>query len=69
MEITVTDQIPISRNKEVEVELQEKSGAAYDPNTGYLTWKMKLAPQETKTQQFIYSIKYPKNLQLTGSYQ
>jgi uncharacterized protein (TIGR02231 family) len=59
--IDLEDQVPISKHKEVEIELLEKSGAKHNPVTGKLEWKVKLAPGETKTYKFTYSVKYPKD--------
>ena len=60
IDILVKDQYPISQNKEVEVELIETSGALNNTDTGVLTWKLQLAPGETKKMRMSYSVKYPK---------
>ncbi|RYY46994.1 MAG: mucoidy inhibitor MuiA family protein [Chitinophagaceae bacterium] len=54
------DQYPISTNKDIEVELLSDGGAMNNKEIGVLTWKMQLAPNESKTFKFSYSIKYPK---------
>ena len=61
IDILVKDQYPISQNKEVEVELLETSGALDNTDVGVLTWKLKLAPGETKKMKISYSVKYPKD--------
>ena len=61
IDILVKDQYPISQNKEVEVELLEKSAASDNEETGVLTWKLKLAPGEVKKLKISYSVKYPKD--------
>jgi len=61
IDILVKDQYPISQNKEVEVELLEKSDAMDNTDIGLLTWKLKLAPGETKKMKVSYSVKYPKD--------
>ncbi len=61
IDILVKDQYPISQNKEVEVELLEKSDAADNAEIGVLTWKLKLAPGEVKKIKVSYSVKYPKD--------
>jgi len=60
IEITIEDQVPVSKQSQIEVELIESSGAAYNKNTGKLTWKMTLKPAETKKALFKFSVKYPK---------
>jgi uncharacterized protein (TIGR02231 family) len=64
--IEIIDQIPVSMNKDIVVEIEEQDGAAYNADYGKLTWKVDIAPGETKKLQFIYSVKYPKDKQLSG---
>jgi uncharacterized protein (TIGR02231 family) len=66
IEITVEDQIPVSQNSLIEVELLDKAGAEYDPLTGKLIWKLKLNSAEVKSIVFKYSVKYPKNKNVSG---
>ena len=44
IEIEVVDQIPMSRIKEIEVEMLENSSAEYDETTGKLIWKLTIQP-------------------------
>jgi hypothetical protein len=59
--ILLSDQYPLSTNKEIEVELVETSNAAVDKDKASLTWQLTLAPGESKTLRFSYSVKYPKD--------
>jgi TonB-dependent SusC/RagA subfamily outer membrane receptor len=54
------DQYPISTNKDVEVDLLGDGGAMNNKEIGVLTWKLQLAPGESKKLRFSYSVKYPK---------
>ena len=54
------DQYPISTNKDIEVELRESSDAMVNTEIGVLTWKLQLAPGESKKVRISYSVKYPK---------
>ncbi len=58
--LILKDQYPISSNKEIEVELVESSDATDNKEIGVLTWKMQLAPGESKKVRISYSAKYPK---------
>jgi len=58
--LTLKDQYPISTNNDIEVELLEAKGADANKDTGELTWKLTLAPGESRKLRFAYSIKYPK---------
>lgn len=61
IEILVEDQVPVSKQKEITVDVTETSEAVYDKDSGKLKWKIKLEPGETKKINFSYTVKYPKN--------
>ncbi len=60
IEIKIEDQIPISKNSEIEVSHEELSGGKLDEDTGIVTWKIKLEPKEKKKLLLKYSAKMPK---------
>jgi len=64
VEIELLDQYPISKNAQIEVTLEEASGAQVTEAYGKLLWKLKLAPNETRKIKMVYSIKYPKDKQV-----
>ncbi|QCX39518.1 DUF4139 domain-containing protein [Aureibaculum algae] len=66
IDIEILDQIPVSRNKSIEVELLEKSNAEFDAEIGKLLWKLTLNPGASKTVKLNYSVKYPKKETVTG---
>jgi uncharacterized protein (TIGR02231 family) len=66
--INIIDQVPVSANKDIEVELKDKGKAQYDPATGKLTWLLILQPGESQSVQFEYTVKYPKNIVVSGLY-
>ncbi|MCI5059175.1 MAG: DUF4139 domain-containing protein, partial [Flavobacteriales bacterium] len=59
--VMIQDQIPISTNKEIEIELLESSSAKYEESTGYLSWKHEIPANQTKEILFKYEVKYPKS--------
>jgi TonB-dependent SusC/RagA subfamily outer membrane receptor len=61
VQMLLKDQYPLSTNKEIEVELSEYSGASNNTELGILTWKLQLAPGETKKLRVSYTVKYPKD--------
>lgn len=65
IKLSIEDQIPVSKLKEITVELLEKGGAKYDEKTGKLTWNLTLQPSESKKLEFRYEVKYPKNKPLS----
>ena len=64
IEIEVLDQLPISKRKEILVELEDKSGAEYDEDYGKLLWNLKINPNDSKKLKLRYSLTYPKGQQV-----
>ena len=59
--VVVRDQIPVSQDKTITVDLLDCSGAEKDEKDGMLTWKLQLAPKETKTLLLSYKVTWPKD--------
>ncbi len=66
IEIEVVDQIPLSKIKEIEVEMLDNSSAEYDETTGKLLWKLTVQPGETAEVLFKFQVKYPKDKNLSN---
>ncbi len=64
--LVIKDQIPLSKQKNIEIKLLEKSGAKLDASTGFLTWDFTLDTRKAKKLTLKYQIKYPKNLLITN---
>ena len=64
--LILEDQIPISGDKDITVNLIDASGAKKDDATGKLTWELKLEKAESKSIKLIFSVKYPKNKFIPG---
>ncbi|BDD09086.1 hypothetical protein FUAX_15180 [Fulvitalea axinellae] len=60
--LTVTDQWPVSRRNNISVKLLQAQGASKNEDNGKLTWKLKLKPMAKKTLFFAYEVKAPKNI-------
>lgn len=63
--LTVEDQIPVSRNSQIEVTLTNTGGARYYTDTGKLTWEITLQPNESRKLNFAYEVKYPRGRQIS----
>lgn len=61
IQMLLKDQYPLTTNKDIEVDLLESSDAANNTELGVLTWKLQLAPGESKKLRISYSVKYPKD--------
>ncbi|MFK7771970.1 MAG: DUF4139 domain-containing protein [Saprospiraceae bacterium] len=64
IDFELLDQIPISKLKEIDVDVKDISGAQYYENTGKLKWDFKLQPGESRTVEFSFSITYPKDKEI-----
>lgn len=62
VDLEVRDQFPLSPQSEIEVKLEESTGAAVDQQRGTLTWNMRLEPKASKKLGFAYTVKHPKDL-------
>lgn len=61
IDIFIEDQIPLTTDKDIEIETIDISNGLLDKDYGKVSWKFKLNPAETKTLKLSYSIKYPKD--------
>ncbi len=64
IEIEILDQVPISKQKTIEVEIEEKGNAEYNEEYGKLLWNLKIKPSETAKIKLGYSVEYPKDKQV-----
>jgi hypothetical protein len=65
IEVTILDQVPVSKNKELEIKLLESSSAIFYEPYGSLRWKRKVKSNETLKVKFEYEVKYPKDRGVT----
>ncbi len=61
IDILIEDQLPISTDKDIEIDALEISKANYDKDYGKLSWKFNMKPAETQNLKLSYSVKYPKD--------
>jgi uncharacterized protein (TIGR02231 family) len=61
IDIQITDQVPISQDSDIEIEVLNISDAKRDDETGKLTWNLTLKPNEFKKLLVEFSVKYPRN--------
>jgi uncharacterized protein (TIGR02231 family) len=57
---TITDQVPVSANDDIQVETEELSGGVLKEESGEVKWKLELKPGESKELVLRYWVKYPK---------
>ena len=65
--LIVEDHVPVSKNDEIKVEVEEKGKASLNKQTGTLKWNLNLASGGERKLNFSYSIKYNKDKPLLGA--
>jgi uncharacterized protein (TIGR02231 family) len=66
IKILLEDQIPVSQNSQIEVNMLENVGAKFNKGSGKLSWEMELKPNETRKLTYKFEVKYPKDRQVSG---
>lgn len=68
VKITVQDQVPITQNTEIEIELINGSKGKLNEITGLMEWDLRLKSKETKNINLVYTVTYnkTKNVNLTA---
>lgn len=66
IKIEVLDQIPVSQTNQIDVDLDKKGNAAYVKKIGKLLWTTTIAPSNSWKDEFVYTVKYPKNNTVAG---
>lgn len=64
VDIVIQDQVPVSQNSEIEIELIEGSKAKHNQVTGLLEWEFKLKPKVSEQIKLTYKVKHNKDQQL-----
>lgn len=59
--IEIEDQVPITRNEKIEIEINDKGNGDLNSKNGKLVWDIKLKPQEKRIIEFTYTLKYDKH--------
>lgn len=64
--IEILDQLPVSRNKLIEVKPENLGGGKLTEENGKLEWLVNLAPGQSKKFTFSYTVKSPKDMIISG---
>jgi uncharacterized protein (TIGR02231 family) len=64
LDLRIEDQLPVSMNKDIQVEPIDYSGGKYNKETGRIAWKIKMEPSAEKKLRVSYAIRYPKDQQV-----
>lgn len=63
--LRLEDQVPVSTNSNITVNVEELSGGSLNRDTGIVSWNLNLQPGEQRDLILQYRVKYPKNKRLT----
>jgi len=61
IDIEMIDQVPVSTNDKITIDVTELSGAEYDKKLGKITWKLKIDARKGDKRQLNFIAKYPKS--------
>jgi uncharacterized protein (TIGR02231 family) len=64
--LIVEEQVPISQDSRIEVDFDTPAGMEYEKETGKLTYRVTIAPNQSVVNKINYEVKYPKELQITN---
>ena len=64
IQLIIQDQVPMTTNKDITIELLETDFARERPGNGILEWEYKLKPGENKKLEFSFKVKHPKDQQI-----
>ncbi len=62
--LAVRDQIPVSTDAAITVELSEASGGVLDKETGFISWELQAQPGKAEELKLAYSLAWPKDKKL-----
>jgi len=57
--LEIRDQIPVSAHSDIQVTLEESSGAQYEQPAGMLIWRTEVSAGQSINRNFRYSVRYP----------
>jgi uncharacterized protein (TIGR02231 family) len=64
VDLRVMDRVAVSRHEEIEVKVEDLSGGELNPNTGVVSWNVKLGAGEQRKLILAYKVTYPKSFYL-----
>ncbi len=64
IQVKLMDQIPISNNKDIKINVEETSLAQVEEDTGIASWGLALSPGEEIVKSLKYKVKYPKKYKM-----
>jgi uncharacterized protein (TIGR02231 family) len=66
VKVLLEDQVPVSQDSDIEVDVEEVQGGAIEANTGKVTWTFDLSASQNKEFSLKYTVKYPKDKRINN---
>jgi uncharacterized protein (TIGR02231 family) len=66
VKVVLEDQVPVSQDSDIEVDVEEVQGGAIEANTGKVTWTFDLSASQNKEFSLKYTVKYPKDKRINN---
>jgi uncharacterized protein (TIGR02231 family) len=60
------DQVPVSQDSDIEVDVEDIQGGTLDTNTGKITWVFEVPASQSKEVLLKYTVKYPKDKRINN---
>ncbi|MGB0176607.1 MAG: mucoidy inhibitor MuiA family protein [Owenweeksia sp.] len=64
VDLILRDQVPVSQNEDIKVDIKEMSGGKLEEKSGIIKWRLNLNPGQRLEKIVSYELKYPKDKQL-----
>ena len=64
--VTIEDQIPVSQDSDIEIDLEEVNGGIFNEKTGKLKWELAIPSAQSRQLFLKYMVKYPKDKRVTN---
>ena len=64
--VILIDQVPVTVNKSIKVEVLDLDGGTQDESTGLISWNLTVPPQEKQNVQLRFEVRAPKDVYIMG---
>jgi uncharacterized protein (TIGR02231 family) len=66
VKVVLEDQVPVSQDSDIEVNVEELQGGLQEANTGKITWEFDVPASQSKEVLLKYTVKYPKDKRINN---
>ncbi len=66
IKVVLEDQVPVSQDSDIEVDVEDLQGGVLEANTGKVTWEFDLPASQNKEFSLKYTVKYPKDKRINN---